>query len=437
MKRVYVTFLGCKVNQYEVEYMIEKLEQNGFVISPHPSKADLCVLNTCTVTSEASRKSRQILRKLRRLNPKALIIATGCYAHLQQKELLKTGADLVLGNDEKMDLVDYIQRYLQEQKAETFYVSESVRTVDGKVQSFLSDRTRAYIKVEDGCNEFCSYCVVPFARGHRIRSKAIDTVAEEAKGLLENGYREIVLTGINLGKYGFDQQSNLSELLKTLLEKLSGDFRIRLSSINVQDINNELMELFSQTDRICPHLHIPMQSGSNTVLLRMNRKYSVEDAYRIFDKLRGINPDFSFTTDIIVGFPGETIGDFKQTLEMISKVEFSKVHIFRYSSRPGTVAEKLSHQVPADEKERRSKELYKVAEETSRAYREKSVGKLRKVLVEQRRSGISSGYDEYYVRHEFTGGCIGNFEIVSPKYVNSTGVVSTLVDLEGSMAKEA
>ncbi|MFN4189744.1 MAG: tRNA (N(6)-L-threonylcarbamoyladenosine(37)-C(2))-methylthiotransferase MtaB [Pseudothermotoga sp.] len=437
MKRVYVTFLGCKVNQYETEYMIEKLEQNGFVISPHPSKADFCVLNTCMVTSEASRKSRQMLRKLRRLNPKALIIATGCYAHLQKKELIKIGADLVLGNDEKIDLVNYIQRYLQEQEAETVCVSESVRRIDEKVKSFLSDRTRAYIKVEDGCNEFCSYCIVPFARGYQIRSKLASTVVEEAKGLLENGYREIVLTGINLGKYGVDQQSSLSELLKSLLEKLSGDFRIRLSSINVQDITSELIELFAQSDRICPHLHIPIQSGSNTVLLKMNRKYTVEDAYRIFDKLRGINPDFSITTDVIVGFPGETVGDFKQTLEMISKVEFSKVHIFRYSSRPGTVAVKFNYQVPSDEKERRSKELHKVAEEVSRAYREKSVGKLRKVLVEQMRSGISSGYDEYYVRHEFTGGCVGNFEIVSPKCVNSTGVVSRLVDLEGSMAKEA
>ncbi len=437
MKKVYVTFLGCKVNQYEAEYMIEKLEQNGFVVSPHPSKADLCVLNTCMVTSEASRKSRQILRKLRKLNPKALIIATGCYAHLQQQELLEIGADLVLGNNEKKDLTDYIKRYLQQSETKVVNVSEPVREVDEKVQNFLSDRTRAYIKVEDGCNEFCSYCIVPLARGHRIRSKSVEKVVDEARTLLGNGYREIVLTGINLGKYGVDQQTNLAELLKTMLEKLSGDFRIRLSSLNVQDITGELIEVFAQSDRICPHLHIPMQSGSNEILSKMNRKYTVEEAYGIFDRLREINPDFSITTDIIVGFPGETIGDFKQTLEMVNRAVFSRVHVFRYSARPGTVASRFDHQIPPGEKERRSKELSKVVEEVSRMYREKSIGKLRKVLVEQNRSGISSGYDEYYVRHEFTGGCIGNFETVMPKRVNGAGVVSTLAGLEGSMAKEA
>lgn len=437
MKKVYVTFLGCKVNQYEAEYMIEKLEQNGFVISPHPSKADLCVLNTCMVTSEASRKSRQMLRRLRKLNPEALIIATGCYAHLQQQDLLKIGADLVLGNDEKKDLIDHIQRYLRKEEMKSVNVSESVRGVEEKVQSFLSDRTRAYIKVEDGCNEFCSYCIVPFARGYRIRSKVIGTILNEARTLLDNGYKEIVLTGINLGKYGFDQKTSLAILLKSMLEELSGDFRIRLSSLNVQDIDDELIEVFSQSDRICPHLHVPMQSGSNNILLRMNRKYTIEDAYKIFDKLREINSDFSITTDIIVGFPGETIGDFKQTIDMISKVEFSRVHIFRYSSRPGTPASRFDLQIPSDEKERRSKELSKIVEEISKTYREKSIGKLRKVLVEQTRSGISSGYDEYYVKHEFIGGCVGNFEMVVPKRVNGVGMVSTLVNLEGSMAKEA
>jgi len=436
VKKVYVTFLGCKVNQYEAEYMIEKLEQDGFVVSPHPSKADLCVLNTCMVTSEASRKSRQMLRKLRKLNPKALIIAAGCYAHLQQQELLRIGADLVLGNDEKKHLTDHIRRYFEDEK-QNISVSESVSSVEEKVRNFLSDRTRAYIKVEDGCNEFCSYCIVPSARGHRIRSKSIEDVLDEASALLENGYREIVLTGINLGKYGADHQVSLTQLLRALLGELSGDFRIRLSSLNVQDITDELIEIFTQSDKICPHLHVPMQSGSDSILRRMNRKYTVEDAYRIFDRLRKIDSDFSITTDIIVGFPGETIGDFKQTLEMIGKVAFSRVHVFRYSSRPGTVAAKLDYQIPSDEKERRSKELSRIAEEVSKSYREKSIGKIRRVLIEQNRSGISSGYDEYYVKHEFIGGCVGNLETVVAKCVNGTGVVSALVGLEGSMAKEA
>ncbi|MEJ5229507.1 MAG: tRNA (N(6)-L-threonylcarbamoyladenosine(37)-C(2))-methylthiotransferase MtaB [Pseudothermotoga sp.] len=436
MKKVYVTFLGCKVNQYESEYIIEKLEKNGYVVSPHPSKADMCILNTCMVTSEASRKSRQILRRLRKLNPDALIIATGCYAHLEQQSLLEIGADLVLGNHEKKDLIAHIERYFQEKK-KFISVSEPVYQVDETVESFLSDRTRAYVKIEDGCNEFCSYCIVPVARGFKIRSKDAETVLSEIKTLLENGYKEIVLTGVNLGKYGAESGFTLSKLLRVLIDEFSGDFRIRLSSINVQDVTDELIDLLGYSDRICPHLHVPLQSGSNVVLKKMNRKYSVEDAYRLFAKLRELNSDFSISTDIIVGFPGETIGDFRQTLELVSKVQFSKVHIFKYSTRPGTIASKLNYQIPAEEKERRSKELLSVAEESSKKYREQSVGKLRRVLVEQNRSGISSGYDEYYIRHEFTGGRVGNLETVVSKYANGAGVVSTLACLERQMAQEA
>jgi threonylcarbamoyladenosine tRNA methylthiotransferase MtaB len=433
MKRAYVTFLGCKVNQYESEYMIEQLEQHGFVMSPNFSEADLCVLNTCAVTSEAARKSRQLIRKLRRSNPDAVIVATGCYAHIDAQSLIDIGANIIIGNNEKRNLVNYIARYF-ENSSDFVDVSEPDQEVLEKVKSFLSDRTRAYIKLEDGCNEFCSYCIVPKTRGKQIRSKPVEVVIKEMNDLLNNGYKEIVLTGVNLGKYGRDIGTSLSMLLRTLLNQIHDDSRIRLSSINVQDLSDELISLFALSNKLCPHLHIPLQSGSNRILQKMNRKYTVEEALDIFEKLKSINQYFSFTTDVIVGFPGETIGDFLQTQELIKEIGFVKVHIFKYSSRPGTVASKLGYHISNDEKERRAKELAALCKEISEKYRKKSIGKIRHVLVENNRSGICSGYDEYYVRHEFADGDIGNIERVIVKCVSTNGVVSVLADLEGALA---
>lgn len=432
--KAYVTFLGCKVNQYETELIIEQLERVGIVVSPQPINVDICVVNTCMVTTEAERQSRQVLRKLKRLNPNAVVIAVGCYAHLNPKSLADCGADIVLGNAEKTKLTEYINDWFETRKPITF-VSEPDYQIDQPVKNFLAERVRAYVKIEDGCYEFCTYCVVPIARGRKIRSKDKESVLQEVRNLVASGYKEIVITGVNLGKYGQDTGTNLAELIEYILNNVNDAFRIRLSSINVQDVSNDLVNLFKYRDKLCPHLHIPIQSGSNRILKSMNRKYTVEQAVSLFERLRSVDPDFSITTDIIVGFPGETIGDFERTLAMISEVKFARVHAFKYSERPGTPASKMPQKVPSEEKDRRMKLLKELAEKTAMEYRAASVGKIRTVLVEMSKNGVSHGYDEYYVRHELVSMKPGSLTKVVIRKPNGVGVVSQVVDLERNMAQ--
>jgi threonylcarbamoyladenosine tRNA methylthiotransferase MtaB len=306
--RAFVAFLGCKVNQYETELIIEQLERAGIVVSPEPAGVDICILNTCMVTNEAARQSRQYLRRLRRLNPNALLVAVGCYSNLDVDSIRKCGVDLILGNKEKREILTYINEWLQkrEQKVE---VSQPDYGIDECVNNFLAERVRAYVKIEDGCDEYCTYCIVPLARGRKIRSKPVEIVVQEVRNLVRAGYKEIVLTGVNLGRYGRDTGDDLARLLRQILKAVPGEFRIRLSSINVQDISEDLMEMFKNKEKLCPHLHVPVQSGSNRILKAMNRNYTVEQVLNLLERLRTIDPDFSVTSDIIVGFPGETIGD--------------------------------------------------------------------------------------------------------------------------------
>ncbi len=434
MKRVYATFLGCKVNQYETELLIEKLEHGGFVMVSDPANADFCILNTCMVTNEAARQSRQTIRKFKRINPGCTVVAVGCYSHLQGEELVKIGADIVLGNADKHDILEHIFDYLRGKKP-LCRISEPNYAIREKTSSFLTDRTRAYVKIEDGCYEMCSYCIVPYARGQQIRSKPIKDVLEELRKLASSGYREIVLVGVNLGKYGEDTGEKLSELIDASFNEVPGEFRIRLSSVNVQDIDEDLISTFRKHKRLCPHLHIPIQSGSDRILSMMNRKYKIDDFINVVNKLREVDPDFSFTTDIIVGFPGETLGDFELTLKLVESIRFTKVHAFRFSPRPGTPAATFEKQIAQKEKERRLKELRELSEQTSRLYRINCLGKLREVLVEQVKDGISMGYDEYYVRHEFSGGVVGNLQKVVAKLTNGVGMVSQIADLERTLVK--
>lgn len=427
--RAFVTFLGCKVNQYEAELIIEQLERAGIIVSPQPTNVDICVVNSCMVTNEAARQSRQLLRKLKRLNPNALIVATGCYVHLDAKAIENCGADLVLGNREKRELVRYINEWFQTRQRKV-YVSQPDYDVDERVNNFLAERVRAYVKLEDGCDEYCTYCIVPLARGRKIRSKPVEIVIQEVENLVASGYKEIVLTGVNLGRYGKDIGSDLSVLIRQLLQRVAGEFRIRLSSINPQDVSNELIELFKDNEKLCPHLHIPMQSGSNKILKAMNRNYTVEQAMELFERLRNIDPAFSITTDIIVGFPGETIGDFEKTLALIKEVKFSRIHAFRYSDRPNTPASRMTQKVPPEEKDRRMRLLKEVAEDVAAQYQAASVGKIRTVLIETKKNGVSHGYDEYYVRHELVAMDVGTMAKVVVRKPNGLGVVSQVVDME-------
>lgn len=432
--KAFVAFLGCKVNQYETELIIEQLERAGIVVSTDPTGVDICVLNTCMVTNEAARQSRQYLRKLRRLNPNALLVAVGCYSHLDADSIRKCGVDLILGNKEKGEILSYINEWFQkrEQKVE---VSQPDYRIDERVNNFLAERVRAYVKIEDGCDEFCTYCIVPLARGRKIRSKPVEIVVQEVRNLVFSGYKEIVLTGVNLGRYGRDTGDDLAQLLRQILKTVRGEFRIRLSSINVQDISEDLIEMFKINEKLCPHLHVPVQSGSNRILKAMNRNYSVEQVLNLLERLRTIDPDFSVTTDIIVGFPGETIGDFEKTLELVERVVFSRVHAFKYSDRPGTPASRMRQKVPPEEKDRRMKLLREVAEKVATDYRMNAVGKIRTVLVEMRKNGVSYGYDEYYVRHELVSMSVGILTKVMVRKPNGTGVVSQIADLERNLVE--
>ncbi|HBT38677.1 MAG: MiaB-like tRNA modifying enzyme [Thermotoga sp. 50_1627] len=431
--RAFVTFLGCKVNQYETELIIEQLEHAGIVVSSQPVNVDICIVNTCMVTNEAARQSRQLLRKLRRMNPDGLVIATGCYPHLDALAIKGCGVDLVLGNREKKELIKHINEWFQNREQKVM-ISQPDYEISEQVNSFLADRVRAYVKVQDGCDEYCTYCIVPLARGRKIRSKPAEVVIQEVRNLVDSGYKEIVLTGVNLGRYGRDTDTSLARLVRRLLNEVVGDFRIRLSSINVQDISGELIELFKNNEKLCPHLHVPIQSGSNKILKAMNRSYTVEQALALFERLRSIDPFFSITTDIIVGFPEETIGDFEETLALVEEVMFSRVHAFKYSDRPNTPASRMSHKVPPGEKDRRMKLLREIAEKVAVDYRTASVGKIRTVLVEMNKDGVSYGYDQYYIRHEFVSLSTNVLTRVVVKKPNGAGVVSQVVDLEKSLA---
>ncbi|ACM23922.1 MULTISPECIES: tRNA (N(6)-L-threonylcarbamoyladenosine(37)-C(2))-methylthiotransferase MtaB [Thermotoga] len=425
MRTVRIETFGCKVNQYESEYMAEQLEKAGYTVLP-AGEASYYIINSCVVTQEVEKKVKRLVKSIRRKNRDAKIILTGCFAQLFPEEAKKLPVNMVLGISEKKNIVDHLLSLNGEQK---LVVSAPDSPVYEKVKGSFEDRTRAYIKVEDGCDNGCTYCAIRFARGTKVRSKPLELFKEEFEKMVIKGYKEIVITGVNLGKYGKDIGTTLVDLLK-IVEHVPGDYRVRLSSLNVEDITDELVEVFRDNPRLCPHLHISVQSGSDRVLKRMGRRYSSSDFLKVVEKLRSINPDFSITTDIIVGFPGETDEDFLKTVKLLEEVEFSRVHIFRYSPRPGTPASTFSDAVPEHKKKERLNILKEKAKEVSHRYKRRMVNKKRRVLAEWYiAKGVLSGYDEYYVKHEFVGDGIGVFHNVRVKSLSEEGVISCRVDL--------
>ncbi|PLV58315.1 tRNA (N(6)-L-threonylcarbamoyladenosine(37)-C(2))-methylthiotransferase MtaB [Thermotoga sp. KOL6] len=425
MRTVRIETFGCKVNQYESEYMAEQLEKAGYVVLPE-GNADYYIVNSCAVTQEVEKKVRRFIKNVRKNNKESKIVLTGCFAQLFPNEAKKLPVDMILGISEKKNIVDYL---LSMNGKKRIFVSEPNSPVYEKVKGSFEDRTRSYIKVEDGCDNACTYCAIRHARGTKIRSKPIEIFREEFLKMVMKGYKEIVITGVNLGRYGKDLGTDLVELVKSV-ENIPGDYRIRFSSINVEDVTDRILDLFKSNPRICHHLHISVQSGSDNVLKRMGRRYKVSDFVRVVEKLRDLDPDFSITTDIIVGFPGETEEDFLRTVKLVEEVEFSRVHIFRYSPRPGTPASKFNGVVPEDEKKERMRFLKEKARETSRRYKRKIVGKERRVLAEWYvTKGVLSGYDEYYIKHEFVGEGVGMFHDVKVKSLSEEGVISCRVNM--------
>ncbi len=418
MKISIVTF-GCKVNQYESELMAESLEKKGHVIVPENFEADVYIVNSCAVTRTAERKVEREVRRIKREHPKSKIVLVGCYPQLARE--IPVDVDLVLGNSEKRRIQDYLMSMKK-----GVYVDRAYWLRDGSVESLqtgFGDRTRAYIKIEDGCDRNCSYCAIRLARGTKIRSKPIEEALKEFQRLLKRGYKEIVITGINIGRYGVDTGEKLVDLLREL-DGMPGEFRYRLSSLNPEDVNDEFLNFVSQSTKMCHHLHLSLQSGSDDVLKMMRRNYTSDDYLKIVDRLRTIDPDFSITTDVIVGFPGETEEDFERTLEMVEKVRFSRVHVFRFSPRDGTPASKMKDRIPGNVVKNRSEILSIKAEEIAKLYREKSIGKVRRVLIEKNSNGMARGYDEYYILHEFHTTKKEGFETVEIKSISERGVIS-------------
>lgn len=401
--------LGCKVNQYESEALCLKFRDRGYEITGETDYADIYIINTCTVTGLADRKSRQYIRKMKKKNPDAVVAVTGCYAQVSPDEVQAVeGVDIVTGTNEKNKLIDYIEEFMKDRLPQMHVLPyEELNTYEetGLVTA-TEARTRAYIKIQEGCNRFCTYCVIPYARG-TVRSRAVEDVINEARGLLAQGFKEIVLTGINAALYGTEPGFEKSkeglygiEWIISELNKLPGEFRIRLSSLEPAVVNAKYVKRLLKYDKLCPHLHLSAQSGSDAVLKAMNRPYNREEYLEIVKVLKEFDPEYGLTTDIITGFPGETEEDFADSVSLIEEVGFCKVHAFKYSQRPMTKAAVMENQIPPPVKKARSQMLMEAGEMVSQRFFEANRGKSRIVLIEEylEEMGYLTGYTDNYIR---------------------------------------
>ena len=396
MKKVALHNLGCKVNAYETEAMQHLLEEAGYEIVPFTQKADVYVINTCSVTNMADRKSRQMLHKAKKNNPDSIVVAAGCYVQTSEKEVLNDlSVDIVIGNDRKHDLVRLLEEYSLDS------VNDTVDDInDGKhdfEELFIDqtkEHTRAFIKVQDGCNQFCSYCIIPYARG-RVRSRRFENVIAEVERLAANGFKEVVLTGIHLSSYGvdFEEATGLLELIQAV-NAVKGIERIRLGSLEPKIVTEHFASELSKLDKICPHFHLSLQSGCDATLKRMNRKYTTKEYERGCELLRKYFVHPAITTDVIVGFPGETEEEFEQTKAYLEHIHFYEMHIFKYSKRKGTRAAVMPDQIDEQIKASRSEKLIALGHDMSKEFRKFYIGKNEEVLFEEK---AVIGDKEYFV----------------------------------------
>lgn len=441
MKAAFHT-LGCKVNQYETEAIKEEFAARGAEIVGEDDWADVYVINTCTVTNMADRKSRQYIRRMKKINPQGLMVVTGCYAQVGAEDLEKMpDVDMIVGNNLKSQICQMVLKEMERRQSLSDegtggnicgtdeVKQETVTAENGKIEDILgyselssyedmgivtsgeSHMSRAYIKVQEGCDRFCSYCLIPYARGG-IRSRSVRSIVQEAEELLSRGYRELVLTGINTALYAmedgfeFDRQADEQdisgiEIAIKRVNELPGDFRIRLSSLEPNVVDKEHVERLLRYDKLCHHLHLALQAGSDHVLGLMNRNYTREEYLEIVRALREKDPLFGITTDIIAGFPGETEEDFQDTLDAVDQAGFGRVHAFKYSPRKGTRAYAAGDTVDGNEKNRRARLLEEAGERTARAFFRKNLGTTARVLVETVEDGTGEGYTENYIRVRF------------------------------------
>lgn len=403
MKKCALHSLGCKVNSYETQAMQKMMESAGYEIVPFGEEiADIYIINTCSVTNIADRKSRQMIHKAKKLNPEAVVAAAGCYVE-SAGDNIDEDVDIVIGNNEKSHLIEILNEYFEHMdKEKPVDIGKATGFDELNIDSPL-EHTRAYVKIQDGCNRFCSYCIIPYVRG-RIRSRKPDDVMAEIKRVAASGCKEVVLTGIHLSSYGLDFKDSTVKLIDVIeaVNRIEGIERIRLGSLEPLIVTEEFVRRLAKCKKICPHFHLSLQSGCDETLKRMNRRYNVDEYYKGVELLREYFPDAAVTTDVIVGFPGETEKEFNITKKYLEKVCFYEMHVFKYSRRKGTAADKMPDQIPENIKSERSTELLELNEILSNGYREKYIGKKVKVLLEENHiienKKYIIGFTDTYVR---------------------------------------
>lgn len=463
MKKAALHNLGCKVNAYETEAMQHILETEGYEIVPFTEKADVYVINTCSVTNIADRKSRQMLHKAKKNNPDAVVVAAGCYVQTKEAEAaLDESIDIIIGNNKKHELVELLEKFEAEKKLRGKEQEEtkpdrkeqegagqqagekkrpqlaSIVDINHEKQEYeelylesTAEHTRAFLKVQDGCNQFCSYCIIPFARG-RVRSRRAEDVLEEVRRLAEHGYQEVVLTGIHLSSYGVDTGDDLLHLIE-LVHEVEGIKRIRLGSLEPRIVTEDFVKRLSRLEKICPHFHLSLQSGCDTVLARMNRRYDTAEYEAGCQLLRKYFTHPAITTDVIVGFPGETEEEFQMTREYLERIHFYEMHIFKYSKREGTKAAAMKNQVPEPEKTRRSAILLDLEKKMSEEFRNAYLGKTVTALLEEKMEfegkTYFTGYTKEYVKVAFeAGGDLTNQFVTGKISEQLTGDIYLMVE---------
>lgn len=387
--------LGCKVNTYEMEYILSMFKKKGYEITD--DIADIYIINTCSVTNTSDAKSRKVINKVIRENNDACIVVMGCMIEAN-KDYTNDSISIIIGNKDKNKIVDYVEKYLNDKKN----IKKLYDNFDSEFEDMFIDnmegRTRAFVKIQDGCENFCSYCIIPYTRG-KCRSKDKDKVIEEINTLVNNGYKEVVLTGIHTGHYGEDGKTSFSDLLKEIV-KIKGLKRLRISSIEITELNDDFLEVLKNNKVIVSHMHIPLQAGSDNILKLMNRKYDKNYYLNKIKEIRKIRPDISITTDVIVGFPGETEEDFQKTCDFAQEIGFSKIHVFPYSRRHGTKADTMPNQIDEQIKKDRVNKLIEISNKLEKDYLDKFINKEVEVLIETIKNGKSIGHTENYLKVE-------------------------------------
>ena len=394
MRSAGILTLGCKVNTYESEYVINKLKENNYEIKSFNDICDVYIINTCTVTNTSDSKSKKMINNAIKKNPDACVVAMGCFIEAN-KDYQIEGLDITIGNKDKSKIIELLDEYFEKKETLKRLYKEEKTTFEDMYITDFPGRTRAFVKVQDGCENFCSYCIIPFVRG-KCRSKELDKVVKEITDLTNNGYQEVVLTGIHTGNYGVDLNTNFAKLLKELvkIEKLK---RLRISSIEITELTDEVLEVIKDNKVIVDHMHIPLQAGSDEILKLMNRKYDLNYFYNKIKEIRSIRPEISITTDVIVGFPGETEELFQKTINTCKELELTKMHVFPYSIRKGTVAESLPDHLDQSIKKDRARRLLEVSKELEKNYFNKHIGKEVEVLIEETKDGYSYGHTGNYL----------------------------------------